>query len=119
MADGCGSGAGGGASDLVTRLCAAGVAGPVLVVADADAIAASAPAWAAAFAAAGLVHRVLVASDRTDDAEVAAIAAEAESLAAAAVAVVAGAAVVAAAESAAARRGLPCVGVLVAPPATL
>lgn len=42
---------------LITR----GLGGPVLVVADDDAIAAHAPAWAASFAAAGILHRVVVA----------------------------------------------------------
>lgn len=49
------------ADGIVTALAARGLAGPVLVVADAAAIAAHAPAWAAAFAGAGIAHRVVVA----------------------------------------------------------
>lgn len=45
---------------LAAILVARGPAGPVLVVADDDAIAAHAPAWAASFAAAGILHRVVV-----------------------------------------------------------
>jgi len=118
-----GSRAGSLGSDLVTRLRADGRVGPVLIVADADAISGSAPAWAAAFHAAGWVHRVLAAARRADDDEVTGIAAEAESLGAATVVGVGGAAVVAAVEVAAARRGLPCLCLPVAPddvaPATL
>ena len=36
-----------------------GIESPVLVVADAAAIASAAPAWAAAFAAQGIIHRVV------------------------------------------------------------
>lgn len=45
---------------IAAALSARGLAGPVLVVADDDAIAARAPAWADAFAAAGITHRVVV-----------------------------------------------------------
>lgn len=48
-------------SDIGARLVALGLGGPVLVVADAAAIAAEAPAWASGFAAAGLPHRVILA----------------------------------------------------------
>lgn len=47
-------------SDIAARLVALGLSGPVLVVADAAAIAAEAPAWASGFAAAGLPHRVIL-----------------------------------------------------------
>ncbi|MFM7244292.1 MAG: hypothetical protein ACKO40_08985 [Planctomycetaceae bacterium] len=87
---------------------AAGVAGPVLVVADNTAIARAAPAWADAFAAAGWLHRVLAADPAGDD-EVAAIAAEAASCDATAIVAAGDAAVVSVAERAAAVRRVPCV----------
>jgi len=46
---------------IAAALVDCGLSGPVLVVADDDAVAAWAPAWAAAFAAAGMTHRVVVA----------------------------------------------------------
>ncbi len=48
------------AAGIAAVLEAQGLAGPVLVVADDAAIAAHAPDWAASFAAAGMVHRVVV-----------------------------------------------------------
>ncbi len=89
---------------LVERLRAEGLRGPVLVVADARAISRWAPAWAAVFAAAGWTHRVFAA----DPADVGAIVAEAESLRAATMLAAGDAAMVAAVESAAAACGLPC-----------
>lgn len=94
--------------DLVAVLRAAGVAGPVLVVADSAAIARAAPAWADAFAAAGWLHRVLAADPAVDD-DVAAIAAEAASCGAMALVAAGDAAVVSAAERAAAASRLPCI----------
>lgn len=93
----------GGGGHLVERLRAAGLRGPVLVVADEDATSRWAPAWAAAFAASGWTHRVFAAGP----AEFGAIVAEAESLRAATMAAVGDAAMVAAVESAAAMCGLP------------
>lgn len=90
---------------LVERLRAAGMRGPVLVVADANAISRRAPAWAAAFAAAGWTHRVFA----PDPAEFGAIVAEAESLRAAAMVAAGDAVMVAAVEAVAAACGLPCV----------
>jgi len=49
------------AAGIAAALEALGLDGPVLVVADDTAIAAWAPAWAAAFATAGITHRVVVA----------------------------------------------------------
>lgn len=49
------------ADGIVAALAERRLAGPVIVVADDAAIAGRAPAWAAAFAAAGMVHRVVVA----------------------------------------------------------
>ena len=60
----------------------AGVAGPVLVLADNPAIAAAAPRWAAAFAQTGTVHRVRLVGRATAP-EIAAVLAEAENLGAA------------------------------------
>lgn len=61
-----------------------GVPGPVLVLADNRAIAVAAPSWAAAFAAAGKIHRVRLVG-RASEREVAAVVAEAEQLGAAAI----------------------------------
>lgn len=47
--------------DIDAALAERRLPGPVLVVADDPTIAAHAPAWSAAFAAAGVVHRVVVA----------------------------------------------------------
>lgn len=49
------------AGEIAAALAARDFAGPVLLVADDETIAACAPAWAAAFARAGVVHRVVVA----------------------------------------------------------
>jgi len=57
------------------------VIGPVLVVADNDAIARRAPRWAEAFAAEGRLHRVRLVGSGSDR-EIAAVEAEARSLAA-------------------------------------
>jgi len=100
--------AGPGWCDPVPLLRAAGLAGPVLVVADGEAISRLAPAWAEAFAAAGWLHRVLAAGTAATG-EVAAIAAEAESLRAAALVAAGDAAVRATVEQAAAACRLPCV----------
>lgn len=97
-----------GWGDPVSRLRAAGLAGPVLVVADGELISRLAPAWAEAFSAAGWLHRVLAAGHAVAG-EVAAIAAEAESLRAAALVAAGDAAVLAAVEQAAAACRLPCV----------
>lgn len=94
--------------DLVAVLRAAGVAGPVLVVADSAAIARAAPVWADAFTAAGWLHRVLAADPAGDD-DVAAIAAEAASCGATALVAAGDAAVVSAAKRAAAASRLPCI----------
>lgn len=111
-----------GWGDPVPLLRAAGLAGPVLVVADDEAVARLAPAWAEAFSAAGWLHRVLAAGPGAV-AEVAAIAAEAESLRAAALVAAGDAAVLAAVQQAAAACRLPCValplGMRDAEPATL
>jgi hypothetical protein len=97
-----------GWGDPVPLLRAAGLAGPVLVVADAAAISRLAPAWAEAFAAAGWLHRVLDAGHPAAGAA-AAIAAEAASLRAAVLVAAGDAAVVAVVEQAAAACRLPCV----------
>jgi len=94
-------------SGIAAALAARGLGGPVLVVADDDAIAEHAPAWAASFAAAGLVHRVVVAG-----VDIPAAAADF----AARVIVAAGAADArAAAEAAAAGLGLPIVVAVTTP----
>lgn len=49
------------ARDIAAELAARGLGGPVLVVADDATIGGCAPAWAASFATAGFVHRVVVA----------------------------------------------------------
>lgn len=99
------AGAAGPAADaLVECVRGAGFEGPVLLVARCDDVGRDAPAWAAACAGAGLVHRVRVASgidpaptrDEIDD-----IAAEAGNLGAAVVIVVAGVAEAGAADLAA------------------
>lgn len=105
MALGSGVDSRGDGGHLVELLRAAGLRGPVLVVADADATSRWAPAWAAAFAASGWTHRVFA----PDPAEFGAIVAEAESLRAAAMAAAGDAAMVAAVEAAAAACGLPWV----------
>lgn len=49
----------GPAARIAAAIAGRGHAGPVLVVADDATIAACGPAWAASFAAAGIVHRVV------------------------------------------------------------
>jgi glycerol dehydrogenase-like iron-containing ADH family enzyme len=96
------------AEDPAAALVAAGLEGPVLVVADDDSIGRLAPAWAASFAAVGWVHRVVAGRD-ADPAEVESLAAEARSLKAATVIGTGGASVRAAARAAAAAVGRPVV----------
>ena len=87
-------------------LAAPGFVGPVLVVADDATIAACAPDWAAALAARGIVHRVVVAG--VD------VPAAAAGLGARVVAAAGSAAARAAAREAAAGLGVPVVEVAVA-----
>lgn len=82
--------------------------GPILVVADNDAIARLAPRWAAQFAAAGRIHRVRLAGSGGER-EVERLLAEARSLAAVAIATAGGEAVRSLAAAVATRLGLPLV----------
>lgn len=82
--------------------------GPVLVVADNDAIARLAPHWAEQFAAAGRLHRVRLAGS-TSDRELERLAAEARSLAAVAIAAAGGDAARSLAAAVATRLGLPLI----------
>lgn len=82
------------------------LAGPVLLLADNPTIAAGAPAWARAFAAAGLTYRVrLIEDDR--EASVAAAIAEAASLRAATILAVGGGGPRSVGRAVAERLGLP------------
>lgn len=109
MAADRGAGFESGDGDPVGRLRAAGLSAPVLIVADTEAISRCAPAWAAAFMAMGWTHRVFAAAGHAGSDEVAAIAAEAESLGAATLVAVGGTAVVSAVKSAAADSRLPAI----------
>lgn len=84
----------------------AGVSGPVLVLADNQAISAAAPNWAAAFAAAGTTHRVRLV-ERASEREVAAVLAEAEHLGAATILAVGSKSPLAVGQAVAGRLGLP------------
>ncbi len=84
----------------------AGVLGPVLVLADNRAIAAAAPRWAAAFAAAGHLHRVRLV-DRASEREVEAVLAEAQNLAAATILAAGSGSPLAVGQAVASRLGLP------------
>lgn len=82
--------------------------GPILVLADNDAIARLAPRWAADFGAAGRIHRVRLAG-LGDDGELDRLAAEAQSLAAVAIAAAGGQPVWSLAAAVARRLDLPLV----------
>jgi glycerol dehydrogenase-like iron-containing ADH family enzyme len=102
--------------ELAATIRTAGHVDPVLVVAGDDAISLLAPAWAGSFADARWIHRVLASGG--GPAEIASIAAEADSLAAAVIVAVGSPEVIAACRAAAAARGLPFVACpLDAPPA--
>ena len=92
---------------IPTEAAAAAGDGPALVVADGASVTRQAPAWAAAFAAAGRVHRVLVMPG--GPAAAPAIVAEARSLGASAIFAAGPTPVVAAARRAAAELDRPCV----------
>ncbi|MFM8414827.1 MAG: hypothetical protein ACKOCX_08885 [Planctomycetota bacterium] len=82
--------------------------GPILVVADNEAIARLAPRWAEQFAAAGRLHRVRLAGAPSDR-EIERLASEARSLAAVAIAAAGGDAARSLAQAVASRLGLPLV----------
>jgi hypothetical protein len=94
---------------LLAQVCAAGGDGPVLIVADNDAIGRRAPAWARLLAAAGWLHRVRFWEGRADDAVIARLAAEARAFGARVVVAAGAPATRAAARDVAAATGLPCV----------
>jgi glycerol dehydrogenase-like iron-containing ADH family enzyme len=84
------------------------VTGPLLVIADNEAIARLAPGWAERFAAAGLGYRVRLAGS-LGDRELEAVVAEARSLPARAILAAGSPATRALAAAAAARLGLPMI----------
>lgn len=94
---------------LADEMLAVGLEGPVLVVAGGHAVARLAPAWARTFAAAGFAHRVRGFGGECSRGEIAAIVAEAESLAARVIVAAGGGKVIDAGRAAAARLGLPFV----------
>jgi glycerol dehydrogenase-like iron-containing ADH family enzyme len=94
---------------LAVEMALSGLTGPALIVADDAAVAGLAPAWAAAFADAEWVHRVLVFGGTASRREVDAIAAEAGSLGATVIVGAGSQAVIDAALAAAAARALPAV----------
>ena len=97
---------------LGAELVAGGHAPPVLILADTAAVAAHAPTWLTAFDGVGYTYRVRVCGDVADD--VAALVAEAGSLAARTIVAVGDAGLREAAAAAATRAGIACV---VIPPA--
>jgi hypothetical protein len=82
-----------------------GQPGPVLVIADNEAIARRAPAWAAGFSACGRLHRVRLAGPVAGDVD--GLVAEAVDLAATAILAAGGEAALHAGRAVAARLGLP------------
>jgi glycerol dehydrogenase len=88
---------------------AVGLSGPVLVVAGSAAVARLARSWAESFHDAGWLHRVVGFGGESSRREIAAISAEAESLAAAVIVGAGGGKALDASRSAAAARGLPFV----------
>jgi glycerol dehydrogenase-like iron-containing ADH family enzyme len=97
------------ARGLVDRLQRANLVGPVLVVADNDAIACGAIAWAADFAAAGWLHRVRFWEGAATPAAIAKIAAEAAQMRAAVIVAVGASDTVAAARAVAEAACLPSI----------
>jgi hypothetical protein len=93
-----------------------GLVGPVLVLADAEAIGRLAPAWAAAFAAAGLEYRVRLVSGAAGEREIVALAGELRRQGARSCAVAGAAGAVATARAVAAGAGVPCVDLDGRPP---
>lgn len=83
--------------------------GPVLVLADAEAIGRLAPGWAVAFAAAGLRYRVRLVRGDAPPCEIDAVVAEVRRQAARSCAVAGDAAAVATARAVAARAAVPCI----------
>ncbi|MFM8705016.1 MAG: glycerol dehydrogenase [Planctomycetia bacterium] len=94
---------------LAVEMAGIGLAAPVLVAAGRSAVAALAPVWAAASAAAGWHHRVRVFGGECTAAEIDAIAAEARSLGAASIVGAGGGKCLDASRAAAATVGLPFV----------
>ena len=94
---------------LAAEMQAVGLSGPVLVVAGSAAVARLARSWAESFHAAGWLHRVVGFGGESSRREIAAISAEAESLAAAVIVGAGGGKALDASRSAAAARGLPFV----------
>ena len=89
---------------IAAQMQAVGLSGPVLVVAGNAAIARLAPLWAAAFAAAGWTHRVRLCGGESSRREIAALAAEADSLSARVIVAAGGGKTLDAARAAAAAR---------------
>ena len=89
---------------IAAQMQAVGLSGPVLVVAGNAAIARLAPLWAAAFAAAGWTHRVRLRGGESSRREIAALAAEADSLSARVIVAAGGGKTLDAARAAAAAR---------------
>ncbi|MFM9195222.1 MAG: iron-containing alcohol dehydrogenase, partial [Planctomycetia bacterium] len=94
---------------LAVEMAGIGLAAPVLVAAGRSAVAALAPVWAAALAAAGWHHRVRVFGGECTAAEIDAIAAEARSLRATVIVGAGGGKCLDASRAAAATVGLPFV----------
>ena len=94
---------------LAAEMQAVGLSGPVLVVAGSAAVARLARSWAESFNDAGWLHRVVGFGGESSRREIAAISAEAESLAAAVIVGAGGGKALDASRSAAAARGLPFV----------
>lgn len=86
-----------------------GLVGPVLVVADADAIGRLAPGWACAFAAAGLRYRVRLVSGAGGQSVIDAVAEEVDRQAARSCAAAGDEVAVALARAVAARARVPCI----------
>lgn len=94
---------------LAAEMQAVGLSGPVLVVAGSAAVARLARSWAESFHDAGWLHRVVGFGGESSRREIAAISAEAESLAAAVIVGAGGGKALDASRAAAAARGLPFV----------
>jgi len=95
--------------DLADRLRSAGIAARVFVLADSDAIAGRAPAWAGCLAEAGLVHRVRFWEGPADEEAIVALAAEATRFEARGVVAAGGPATRTVAGAVAAAASLPCI----------
>ena len=93
---------------LAEALAAAGHGPPVLVIADQDTVGRLAPAWFESFDEAGWLYRVRSFGGRANDAEIAALAAEARSLGAKSIAAVGDAGLSDAAVAAAEKADISC-----------